>query len=142
MGAPGELRTVRETSAGGVVLSLRGEIAVVSQKGRSWSLPKGHVDPGEELFAAALREVREETGLRRLEKLADLPPYERSPLGKPHKVKRLVFWLFRTDETELRPEDPDNPIALWLPPREAVRRVTHPADSAFLAGVVAEFRLD
>ena len=31
--------------------------------GRHWDFPKGHVDPGEGDLAAALRELREETGI-------------------------------------------------------------------------------
>lgn len=50
-------------SAGGVVMNPLHEIAVVSQRGDSWSLPKGHLDPGEDALQAAKREIREETGL-------------------------------------------------------------------------------
>ena len=31
--------------------------------GRHWDFPKGHVDPGEDDLAAALRELQEETGI-------------------------------------------------------------------------------
>ena len=40
---------------------------------RSWSWPGGHVEEGEELFYSALRELYEETGLRRAKPLSEKP---------------------------------------------------------------------
>ncbi len=37
---------------------------LVREKNGSYGLPKGHVEPGETLAETALREVREETGVR------------------------------------------------------------------------------
>src|SRR5262245_42143997 len=58
----------KKTSAGGVVFDRKGRIAVVLQRSRSmrlrWTLPKGRVEAGESIEAAALREVREETGIK------------------------------------------------------------------------------
>src|SRR3954447_26287219 len=59
----------REFSAGGVVVRAAGagpEVAVIRPQGKPdghWVLPKGALDPGESSQQAALREVREETGL-------------------------------------------------------------------------------
>lgn len=62
--------TVEETSAGGLVVRRSGEkwdAALIARYDRRhrlvWSLPKGHVEEGETVEQAALREVLEETGL-------------------------------------------------------------------------------
>ena len=55
-------------SAGGLVIDARGRIALVRQRNRRgrwhWTLPKGRIDRGETVEAAAVREVYEESGLR------------------------------------------------------------------------------
>jgi 8-oxo-dGTP pyrophosphatase MutT (NUDIX family) len=59
-----------ETSAGGVVFRIEGSHRVyllIRDSYENWGFPKGHVEPGEQPAAAALREVREETGLSALE---------------------------------------------------------------------------
>lgn len=49
-------------SAGGLAVNSRGEYLMILVRGR-WSLPKGHVDPGENAEQAAVRETREEAGV-------------------------------------------------------------------------------
>jgi ADP-ribose pyrophosphatase YjhB (NUDIX family) len=56
------------SSAGGLVLNARDELAIVLQRDSArrlrWTLPKGRIDPDESAATAALREVHEESGLR------------------------------------------------------------------------------
>jgi 8-oxo-dGTP pyrophosphatase MutT (NUDIX family) len=64
-----KLRGHDATHAGGLVYRLKDgalEYLLVGPKDEvagEWILPKGHIEPGEESWQAALREVREETGV-------------------------------------------------------------------------------
>ena len=50
-------------AAGGLVRHTSGRFLFIEKKGRL-DLPKGHIEPGEEAEACALREVSEESGIR------------------------------------------------------------------------------
>ena len=56
----------RIQAGGGLVENEKGEILFMFRRGK-WDLPKGKLDPGESLENCALREVKEETGIRILE---------------------------------------------------------------------------
>ena len=75
----------------------------------AWTIPKGEVNPGEELLAAAIREFTEETGF------TPLSPFD--PLGEiKHKSGKIVHaWAFQgdCDPTQIR----SNTFELEWPPK-------------------------
>lgn len=129
-------------SAGGVVLNTKGQVLVVNQRGNSWSLPKGHLDPGEDALTAAKREIHEESGVNELVLIKELGSYERARIGKhggddPVEVKHLTFFLFRTTQQELKPIDPHNPEARWVEKSGVANLLTHPKDREFFEKIAA-----
>lgn len=106
-------------SAGGVVINSDGEILVVSQHGTSWSLPKGHVEMGENLRASAEREIHEEAGITDIRYIRELGTYQRYKIGKAgqedqSEFKTITMFLFKVGQSELKPIDPENPEARWV----------------------------
>ena len=133
-------------SAGGVVIGPTRKVLVVNQHNDSWSLPKGHVDPGETPRQAAVREIREESGVKELEFIKELGTYERYRIGKGGvgedltDLKRITVFLFTTKQAELAPEDPVNPEARWVDSDVVAGLLTHPKDQAFFAQVLPEIK--
>lgn len=128
-------------TAGGIVLNAIDEVIIVSQRGDSWSLPKGHIDPDETPRQAAEREILEETGISQLTFMKELGMYERHRIGKggqgedTNELKRIHMFFFRTLQQTLEPTDPYNPEARWVSIEEALELLTHPKDKEFLLSV-------
>ena len=62
---------VREPTAGGVVFRRNGkgeaEFLLYQDARDRWTIPKGHIEPGETAQVTAKREIGEETGLKKVE---------------------------------------------------------------------------
>jgi ADP-ribose pyrophosphatase YjhB (NUDIX family) len=134
------MKAKRTHSAGGVVTNSEGKVLVVSQHGTSWSLPKGHIDPGENALDAAKREIYEESGIRDLELIRELGTYERHKIGVDggedgSELKVITMFLFRTSENSLKPVDPDNPEARWVEKSKVAPLLTHEKDKEFFERV-------
>ncbi len=132
-------------SAGGIVINSQGMVLVVNQNGTSWSLPKGHLNPGEEPLQAAIREITEESGITDLHFLCTLGSYGRYKIGlntgeDKNEWKVLLFFLFKTNQNELKPQDPHNPHARWVHPDQVEALLTHPKDKAFYKSIRGQIK--
>lgn len=117
-------------------MNRKGEVLVVNQNGTSWSLPKGHIEKGEDALTAAKREIYEESGVRDLELIRELGGYERFRIGKDggenrSELKTIHLFLFRTAEMELSPVDAENPEARWVERDRVAELLTHPKDKEY-----------
>jgi 8-oxo-dGTP diphosphatase len=127
-----EQKTRIDTCAGGVVyrrVDQRVEIALAVERDRlhgvqNTRLAKGHVEKGETLEAAALREVREEIGLP-AEIVAPLGSVKYSFREKQTKVKKTVhFFLMRLTSEEIHELDGEMQHVFWSPIETAVAELT------------------
>jgi len=132
-------------TAGGVVIhKVTRKILIVNQNNNSWSLPKGHVDPGETAKEAAIREIHEESGVKNPIYIKELGLYERFKIGlngqdDTSELKEIEMFLFETEQNTLCPTDPLNPEAKWVNAEDVVGILTHPADVNFFKEFVRKY---
>ena len=117
-------------AAGGLVLRAGPEVLLVHRpKYDDWTFPKGKVEPGESDEICALREVREETGLRcTLGEEVGRTRYTDSK-GRPKVVR---WWRMTVESGAFEPNREVDAID-WLDPDEAALRLTHERDLPLLA---------
>lgn len=100
------------------------EVLLIFRRG-AWDLPKGKLDPGETLSECALREVREEVGIRRLALAASAGfTVHGYPEKERYMVKRTAWYFMHTPERQFTPEAREGiEQVAWVPWPEAVERV-------------------
>ncbi|MGA9374353.1 MAG: NUDIX hydrolase [Mycobacterium sp.] len=146
-GAPDRLRTVHETSAGGLVIDgldgpkdtqVAALIGRIDRRGRMlWSLPKGHIEVGETAEQTAVREVAEETGVQG-SVLAALGSIDYWFVTEGRRVHKTVHhYLMRFLGGDLSDEDVEVTEVAWVPLRDLPARLAY-ADERRLAVVAGE----
>jgi 8-oxo-dGTP pyrophosphatase MutT (NUDIX family) len=123
---------VHETTSGGVVWRRdvkTGEIELllIQDAKNRWTIPKGHVEPGEEPKATAEREIREETGLQNMKVMSWLGKvnfrYRRN-----HTLVLMTMHIYLVqalgDTQKLSGEDWLSDMR-WLPAAEAIDKVAY-----------------
>jgi len=138
------LQRVEETSAGGLIVertpdTVRGAlIGRLDRSGRLlWSLPKGHIEPGETPEQAAVREVAEETGIhgRVLGQLGTIDFWFVAEGRRVHKT--VHHFLLGAEGGELSDADIEVAEVAWVPLPEIAERLAYADERDLLRRVPA-----
>jgi len=109
-------------------------IGRVDRRGRLlWSLPKGHVEAGETVEAAAVREVEEETGIRG-RVLAPLGTIDYWFVAADRRIHKTVHhYLLEAAGGELSDADVEVTEVAWVPLADLPRRLAYDGEKRLVA---------
>jgi 8-oxo-dGTP pyrophosphatase MutT (NUDIX family) len=133
------MKTRFEHSAGGVVTRRNDgdvDVALAARRTRkgdlAWGLPKGLVEKGEAPEQAAVREVREETGLE-AEILEPLGYISYWYVWEDERIRKMVtFFLMEATGGDVSQHDHEMEEIRWFPLQEAVRKASYPSERTVL----------
>jgi 8-oxo-dGTP pyrophosphatase MutT (NUDIX family) len=137
-----------EFSAGGVVMNAAHEIVVIvptrraADGSRVLALPKGHPDGRESSAEAALREVREEAGVRAevVDSLGEVRYwYQRGGRRIAKVVEFFLLWYVSGDVGD---HDDEVELARWVPAAEAAETLTYAGERDMVRRALSQVQRD
>ena len=92
-------------AAGGIVRNEQGDILFIYRLNK-WDLPKGKIEDNEKIKDAAIREVKEETGLTNIKILDELSPTYHTYFSNGKRILKKTNWfeMFSPGNSELIPQ--------------------------------------
>ena len=147
-GGPKPVRaTRREVSAGGVVYRREGddlEILLAARRTRrgdlAWGLAKGGIEPDETIEDAAVREVREETGIEAVIE-ASLGDTRYFYVWDDVRVRKVVhFFLMRAVGGDTNDHDDEMEDVRWFPLDRSLKRAAYRGERDVLARAAERLR--
>ncbi|MFN8278135.1 MAG: NUDIX domain-containing protein [Chitinophagales bacterium] len=124
-------------AAGGLVRNETGQLLLIYRRG-FWDLPKGKVDKGEKIIAAAQREVEEETGVRVAPVTGEAMVTYHAYVLKGKKCIKETHWFDMSalpGQHQLKPQtEEDIDEAIWADrvKIEALRPLMYPLINAII----------
>ena len=128
-------------AAGGVVIETSGDVVRVLLVHRprygDWSFPKGGVNAGEPTEDAALREVREETGIEcRIRRKLTVARYRYRTKRGAVRPKAVHYFLMEPVSGQITTDGDEVDLAEWLDIADAEGRLSYDFDREMLAGLI------
>ena len=122
-------RVRREFSAGFVIFrhTPKGPRFLLLDYGKHWDYPKGHLEQGETAWQAAVRELREETGIRQVDRVNRFQRHMHYAFHSKKKgdvAKTVTYFLGQTRAETVKLSDEHEDYA-WLSYEKALRRLTY-----------------
>jgi 8-oxo-dGTP pyrophosphatase MutT (NUDIX family) len=135
-------KTRNEHSSGGVVIAVHAgvpHVALIATRNKTrWGLPKGAVSEGETSEAAALREVREETGIEaRIVRRLDTIEYH-FRAGDTLIQKTVDFYLMDYVAGELEPQLSEVDDVQWVELSSSLQRASFESERKLLAAALQD----
>jgi 8-oxo-dGTP pyrophosphatase MutT (NUDIX family) len=138
--APPRSGPVFEHSAGGVVIDEGGQVLLIRARDLRnravWTLPKGALAPGETGAAAALREVREETGYR-CEVVRELEPVTYWFQRDGRRIRKTVRWFLMRPIAKEGEHDHEVDEVAWARRDDALARLRYDSDRRLVAALAS-----
>ncbi len=148
---------IDEISAGIVIyrqLKTKREYLLLHYPSGHYDFPKGHIEKGESEKEAALRELKEETGIKKIvwiegfrkkirygyirhtgraaaRLIQSRPAVAGHPYDKKYSIKEVIFFLARTTQKKIAISF-EHQGSVWLPYKEAIEKITYPQAKSVL----------